>query len=587
MESTSESSSLAARGAGSLFQGFLEYHERYLEITRRARERFERRDWGGIRRDTVARLSLHAECVDQALSSVRRQLGDRFRERLIWYEMKAAYTRIILGRDDFEVARTFYNSVTRKVFPHVGVDPAIDYTSKDFPLPFKGWEMASARTYAVPRVDPEVVGKVLEDARFRVAFEDSARDAQLLSERIEAAIEKAFGSAEVDGLDVLRPVLFRNKAAYIVGRARRDERVVPLLMPVLHGPAGLYVDALIASEEEASVVFSFARWYFHADVSSPRQLIGFLHSILPRKRLAELYISLGYNKHGKTEFYADLMSVIASSDEQFVVAPGEEGLVMSVFTLPSYEFVFKVIKDHFPQQKKTSRWEIMEKYKLVLLHDRVGRLVDFQSFEHLNFSRERFSDELLENLLEVAGNSVEVDASNVVIKHCYIGRRVTPLDIHLRTAPPAAVEAAVVDWGHALKDLAATNIFPGDMLLKNFGVTRHGRVVFYDYDEVTPLVDCNFRRFPPPRNDFDEMSSEPWFSVAENDVFPEEFETFLGLPEPLRKVFDRHHADLFDLDYWRRVQERTRQGEILDFIPYDSSVQLRPGLTRSEAATAG
>ena len=355
----SENQSVAIRGAGSIFQGFLEYHQRFRELTRDAQSRYESCDWEGLKRDTVKRLELHAEYVGHALSSVRRQLEERVRDREVWSLMKSAYTHTILGREDAEVAQTFFNSVTRRVFPHDGVDPTIDYVSKEFPLPYRGWEMASARTYGVRQVDSSVVRKILEDSRFGIGFRSLKEDARLLAGRIREAVDLGLGPGEIDGLDVLRPILVRNKAGYIVGRARRGLDFQPLVIAVLNGRGGLKVDALIDTQEEASIVFSFARWYFHADVESPRQIIGFLHSILPRKRIAELYISLGYNKHGKTELYTDLTSRHCRVGRDVRAwHPASRGLVMSVFTLPSYEFVFKVIKDTLSHgQKRTSRRE--------------------------------------------------------------------------------------------------------------------------------------------------------------------------------------------------------------------------------------
>ncbi len=566
---------LAVRGADIVHRCFDDYQTRFRAVTRHTRERFERCDWEGIRRDTVKRLGLHGQFVSESHEALLDQLADDIAVPEFWTAMKEAYALAILGRDDFELGQTFFNSLSRVVFPHVGVDPAIDFTAVDFPLPYKGWEMASARLYAVRRVDAGVVRRILEDAEFRVPYADLGRDAALAAERIGRSIVTVFGSAEIEAVDVLRPVFIRNKAAYVIGRVRRGEEVVPLVLAILNQQGRLVVDAVLTDEEGASILFSFARWYIHADVASPREVIGFLHSVLPRKRIAELYVSLGYHKHGKTEFFRDLMRVVAQSGEQFVIAPGQPGLVMSVFTLPSFQFVFKVIRDCFPPSKTTTRAEVMQKYREVLRHDRVGRLVDFQEFEHLTFPRERFSGELLQELQGSAGHTVEVDNEVVVIRHLFIGRRVTPLDIFIQEAPSEAVEAAIVDWGYTLKDLAAANIFAGDMLLKNFGVTRHGRVVFYDYDEICPLGDCRFRKFPAARNPEDELASEPWFSVSAEDVFPEELATFLELRGRLREVFERHHGDLFGTQFWRALQDRNRQGEVIDFFPYSADQRLQ------------
>ena len=564
--------------AETIRRAFDEHRRRVREITSRVQQRFESRDWTGIRQDTIERLGLNSQAIGRLCSVLSEQLGDRLKDRALWAGLKEAYTAAILGRNDFELAQTWFNSLSRRVFGHDGVDPTIDFTSEELPLPYRGWEMASARMYAVRRIDAGVVRKIVEDAGFGVRFLRLEEDAELAAGRIRQTLRDRFGTEEVEALDVLRPIFFRNKGAYIVGRARLREshQLLPLLLPVVSRETGLELDAVLSSEDEASVVFSFARWYFHADVESPREVIGFLMSILPKKRVAELYISLGYNKHGKTELYRDLLRHVASAEEPFIVSEGQRGLVMSVFDLPSYPFVFKIIKDRFPPQKTASREKVREKYREVLQHDRVGRLVDFQEYEHLKIPRARFDPGLLEELLRESSRNVEVQEEDVIIRHVYVERRVMPLDVYLRKVEEEDALAAISDWGRCIKDLAAANIFPGDVLLKNFGVTRHGRVVFYDYDEVGRLTDYHFRPFPTARHDFEELASETWFAVAEGDVFPEELGRFLGLEGSRREAFLQEHGDLFEVDFWRRMQERNLSGEVIEFFPYPDERRLRP-----------
>jgi isocitrate dehydrogenase kinase/phosphatase len=582
-----DAQSAAAVGADIIQRGFEQYHDSFRATTRRVKRRFERRDWAGIRDDTVERLNLHPRSIRQTYRRLRQQLSLRLGDRALWVTLKESYTAEILGRGDFEVAQTYFNSLVRRFFPHAGVDPEVDFMATDFPpLPYAGWELASARTYAVRRVDETVVRKILEKADLDAPFRDLADDARLAASAIRQGLRKGLGSDEIEALDVLRPLFVRNKGAYIIGRARRGSELLPIILCLLNDRDGVSLDAVLPTENEASVVFSFARWYFHADVRNPREVIGFLHSILPRKRTAELYISLGYNKHGKTEFYGDLVGAIERTDEQFIPAPGKPGMVMTVFTLPSYEFVFKVIRDRFAPPKNTTAEEVRARYRQVLRHDRVGRLVDFQEFERLDFPRRRFSEETLAELLREAAETVKLDGDRVIVRHLYVGRRVTPLDIHLHESTADRAAPAVIDWGQTLKELAAADIFAGDIQLKNFGITRHGRVVFYDYDELCPLSACRFRRIPPARTPEDEMAAEPWFSVDDEDVFPEEFPSFLGLDGELYETFCRHHADLFDIDFWRDAQRRNRSGEILDFYPYAHNRRLRPNRLPAGAQSA-
>ena len=334
------------------------------------------------------------------------------------------------------------------------------------------------------------------------------------------------------------------------------------------------VDAALTTEDEVSIVFSFTHSYFHVDADRPHDVIQFLKSIMPLKRVAELYIALGYNKHGKTELYRDLLRHLERSTDKFKIAPGDRGMVMVVFTLPSYDVVFKVIRDKIPFPKTTTRADVLKKYQLVFDHDRAGRLADAQEFEHLAFDRNRFSDALLAELMDTASDSVAVRDSQVLIRHLYTQRRMTPLNLYLRDATEATALDAAREYGQAIKDLAATNIFPGDLLLKNFGVTRHGRVAFYDYDELCLLTDCNFRDMPRARDLEEELAAEPWFYVGDEDLFPEEFLTFMGLQGTVREVFLEAHRDLLSPDFWRRMQERHAAGEVLDIFPYRQGRRL-------------
>jgi Isocitrate dehydrogenase kinase/phosphatase len=153
-----------------------------------------------------------------------------------------------------------------------------------------------------------------------------------------------------------------------------------------------------------------------------------------------------------------------------------------------------------------------------------------------------------------------------------------PLNIYLQEAfdtglsDPRAhqqMERSVIEYGNAIKDLVAANIFPGDMLWKNFGVTRNGKVVFYDYDEIEYLTDCNFRRVPTPRNEEEEMSGEVWYTVGPHDVFPETFGPFLLGNDAVRAVFMQHHGDLLDVAFWQQHKERIQAGHVYDVFPYD------------------
>jgi len=559
-----------------IYQGFCSYHDRFKEITTRAKLRFERRDWHSMYGDAVARLGLYSFFVTQTVAALTADLGDRVFDKRVWAEMKRDYLHLVARSDDVELAETFFNSITRRIFATVGVDPRIEFVDPDFAAPLTEEGQRIFKTYRHNGSVRQVLAEVFAGYSFRTPYKDLQGDLDLAARVVESHIEQAWGApATFDAVELMLPVFFRTQGAYIIGRVRRGTATLPLVFSLRHPRQGIEIDAVLMNSDDVSIVFSYTRWYFHVDTQKPHEAVKFLKTILPLKRVAELYVSIGFNKHGKTELYRDLLRHMEMSDDHFEIAPGERGMIMIVFTLPSYDMVFKVIRDRFWGPKKTTRQDVMGRYRLVFEHDRAGRLVDALEFEHLCFERKRLSDALSEELFENAYQGVAIDGDLVWIKHLYVERRTTPLNIYLRQAPIQDARRTVIDYGYAIKDLAATNIFPGDILLKNFGVTRHGRVVFYDYDELGILTDYRFRQFPPSNTYEDELAAEPWYGIRHNDVFPEEFSTFLGLHGELRELFVQTHADIFDPRFWQSMQQRHLAGEFVDISPYPAGKRLR------------
>ena len=381
-------------------------------------------------------------------------------------------------------------------------------------------------------------------------------------------------------LQVLGSAFYRNKAAYVIGKVVNGNAETPFAVPVLHDDDGrLVLDTLLCDEENVSVLFSLSRAYFMVDMDVPSGYIQFLQSLMPSRARSDLYTAVGLAKQGKTLFYRDMLHHLHHSQDVFVEAPGTRGLVMHVFTLPSYPYVLKVIKDVFGHSKQVDRATVKRKFQMVKQIDRVGRMADTLEFKNLALPRSRFAPDLLAQLLELAPSTVEIDGDNVIVGHCYVERRMTPLNLYLETATAEEVEAVVREYGDTIRDLAIANVFAGDMLWRNFGVSRHGRVVFYDYDEIEYLTDCVFRTIPPPPNPEAELSGEPWYPVGPLDVFPEEFETFLLGSPKVREAFMRYHAELLRPEFWRRCQQQVAQGEIVDFFPYPEEMRFRQSST--------
>ncbi len=564
----------AERAAAMIMAEFQGYGAAFSAITCRAKHRFETRDWRGTQSDAAARLALYRRHVDELVIDLGQLLGSALPDRATWARIRSIYAGLFEGRHDAELAETFFNSTSRRVLGTVGADPLVEFLGFPASGPLERTGPMIFDTYRDDGTVHQLIQRLLAACAWSVSYEDLERDAALVAEAVDARLREMDWAGGPVEIDLLRAPFYRNKGAYLVGRIHCGLEPIPLVLPLIHGEHGVVVDAVLLTQDEASVVFGFSWSYFFVDAPHPRGLITFLNSIMPNKRVDELYTSIGHSKHGKTELYRSLMRHLEGPDARFAFAEGDEGMVMGVFTLPSFNVVFKIIKDTFIAPKNTTRKAVMDKYHFVFQHDRVGRLADAQEFEQLEFRRRCFPDDLLAYLLRVTGGSVQVDGERIVVRHLYTERRVTPLNLFLEQADDAAARDAILDYGNAIKDLAGADIFTGDMLLKNFGVTRNGRVICYDYDELCLLQECSFRRIPPPRDFDDEFAAEPWFHVGEHDIFPEEFSAFLVPAGRLRETFLAAHGDLLTVDLWRSVQQRLGTGEIFDFFPYKQNRRL-------------
>jgi len=554
--------------ARQIVDAFARYNAEFRAITRRAPLRFDERDWKGNQRDAVERIELYDRYVNQTIAELRVALGAAAQDRALWQQIHGEFARQIGELPDPEFTKTFFSSISRRLFGTVGVAPDIEFVATDLDPLAAVRSAVGTNTYLNHGSLSLVFEDLLGDVRFRSPWRDLDKSIAHVNEEVQAYLRARGERRDILRLEVIRPVFYQISRAYIVGRLVGREFLVPLVIALKNTDDGLLVDAVMLAEADVSIVFSFTRSYFHVDLERVAEAVVFLKSILPLKPVSELFTVLGRARQGKTERYRELMRNLATTDDLFVHAAGERGLVMVCFTLPSFDVVFKVIRDRFPYPKTVLRQEVMDKYRMVFIHDRAGRLVDAQEFRRLRFPRARFAPELLQELQREAAGTVHEDGDDLVFDHMYIERRMTPLNLHLRNTSPTDAERAVIDYGQCIRDLAYTNIFPGDLLLKNFGVTRHGRVIFYDYDELCRVTDCHFREVPPATNEEDEMRGEAWFYVGDNDVFPETFINFLGLNDAQRAALLRMHGEILTAGFWRGVQQRLADGEVLEVLPY-------------------
>jgi isocitrate dehydrogenase kinase/phosphatase len=575
------SSQIAFDIARTILDGFDKHYRLFRQTSKAARHHFETGAWAVAQQAARERIGFYDKRVQECVQILEDEYDNGELTDEVWRELKLHYIGMLSGHKQPELAETFFNSVCcnilHRTYFHndfIFVRPVVstEYIETDELLP----------TYRVYYPARDGLGftlrRIVTNFQLNCTFADLDRDVA----HVEARLKEIFGPDAPEPnqqLQVLSNLFFRNKGAYIVGKAINGAREFAFIVPILHNRNGkLILDTVLYDQEQITILFSFTRAYFMVDMEVPSAYVQFLRSLLPRKPRSEIYTILGLQKQGKTLFYRDYLQHLKHTSDRFEIAPGIRGLVMLVFALPSFPYVFKVIKDFYPPPKDTTRAQIKEKYLLVKNHDRVGRMADTLEYSNVAFPIERFSEELIAELEYFAPSLVEREGDRIIIAHLYIERRMVPLNIFLSHAEKAGddtlIEHGINEYGNAIKELVAANIFPGDMLYKNFGVTRHGRVVFYDYDEIEYITDCNFRDIPAPRNEEDEMSAEPWYSVGKHDVFPEQFGSFLLGNAKIRKYFMKYHADLLTRDFWQVRKQRIIDGIVEDVFPYPQHIRF-------------
>ena len=554
-------------------QSFEDYNASFSDITRRAKRRFLKNDRQGMTQDIHERFALYDAAIHSTIEQLEQVLVERLFSRAIWVLIRADFEKSVIAAADTKLYQTFFNTLSRRLFKTTGVDPAIEFTFKDRQASAK--EAPAMTAHVMDLHDFDGLERLITDLAQPWSSSLADLDFHRLSERLSRVCPSPSNETTIE---VLSPCFYRSGRAYRVGRICADGVHRPVVFAFKAVDGVVHCEAVLTQTREISILFGYTFNYFMADLEQVEPVIEFLSELLPSKPRAELYTVLGRVKQGKTERYQSFFSyLLAHPQEKMTEAEGKKGMVMLVFTLPGYPVVFKLIRDRFAPSKTVTRTDVLDRYHLVFKHDRVGRLIDAQEFRELKLPVSSLSPDLLEILLAECSRLVEVIGDEVLIHHCYVERRVQPLDVYLAAADEAAALKAVIDYGQAIKDLARSNIFAGDLLPKNFGVTGSGRVIFYDYDELRLLNECRFRHWPQTDDDVMSMSSEPWFHVGEDDVFPEQFPLFMGLNKERLEVLTSQHGDLFDAQWWQRTQTQVARGQELDVPPFGAEARITLG----------
>ena len=320
---------------------FYFYQNEFFEITRRAKKRFENREWKQVLNDAVYRLNLYELVLDVISTKIKKILSKKSFSRPVWIKIKNEYSKLISGKPTEDIAETFFNSVTRKILKTVGIDRDVEFFYL-IPKPYvKPLSSKFLTVYDKEDNIRSVIKKIVADHEFDASYEDIERDIELVSKELEFQFPDIFKKQSIYRIEIIKPCFFRNKAAYIVGRIVNESNYIPLILPLYNDLSGIYIDSVLTKELDVSKIFSFAFSYFQVDINTPVELVEFLRTILPRKPVSDLYNSIGNYKHGKTEFYRNLHRFIHVSEEKYIIAPGEEGAVMIVFTLPDFDYALK------------------------------------------------------------------------------------------------------------------------------------------------------------------------------------------------------------------------------------------------------
>ena len=559
-----------------IIDGFNRHFQLFSELTHKAGTWFAAGDWQQLRAAVTKRIGFYDTRVAETIAELKRHRAPESVD--LWRRIKAEYLLLLQqGHLQPELAESFYNTVFCRVF-------ASSYynNSNIFQLPVLNTDYIIGPepeflSFAPPRAGfQRIAQELLQSLPLRLELEDLRRDSALVRSRLESSWHQ--NNIEADGqLQILTPIFYRNKGAYVVGRIADVQGYFPFVVALQRHQGKAYVDSVLTASDDIAAIFSFARAYFLVDAQVPAAVVRFLKSLMPDRTSADLYTAIGFQKHGKTAFYRDFLHHLHNSSDQLVLAPGIEGLVMQVFMLPSYPYVFKVIKDPEALKKNVTEDKVKSKYQLVKQHDRVGRMTDTLEFAEVALPRARFSEDLLAKLQSNTPNKIKFVDDNVVLKHIYIERRLTPLNLYLDQQRAIDKKiAAVLDYGSAIREIAESGIFPADMPFKNFGVMPDGKVVYYDYDELVLMTEMRPRLKPQAPDDDFLFDSEISFTVDDNDFFPEELRDYLYINRELFYDFAAIHGDLFSLEFWQSAKKRAELGQFPDIYPYPTSKRFHP-----------
>ncbi len=483
----------------------------------------------------------------------------------VWDDIERLLLERIADRYEADIIFGFVHSLRRNI-DH-GIWRPVAYS---FPPPSKrrvdSMAQVHRRLHVEGRMDAELFKEVLRMPNFAVPFRNLDEDAALVLRKVEQLLGAAFRQTQPIALDVVEAGFFRDRSAFVVGRwVLADGSFTPLVIALLNSAEGIYADAVLHDVADIHSLFSSALANLHVTTRLYYQTCVFLFSLMPRRPLGHHYSTIGFNHVGKVVILTEIIDQLRQSGQKLQRSPGMPGTVALGFTCEACSYHLKVIRDRPTTAYKWGAFPgvvaVIDKYRDVHEINRAGSMLDNVMYFNLRLERDLFEPALLDEILQQAAGSVQLDADGVFIRSLIVQLKIVPLPVYIRNATEEQTWAVIRSLGHCIRNNAATNIFNKDLDSRNYGIGRYGRVLLFDYDAVEKLTDVKIRT-NTEREPGEETVPE-WFFEDGVIFLPEEMEYGMQLNnEWARRAFRAQNADLLTVDYWEGVQQKLLRGEV-------------------------
>lgn len=554
------------------------YYKKYNRISREAKSHFETRNWQAADKAMKDRHNIYHHCLEALIEQLRKIAGEKITDLTLWDKMRGVYLYETKERYEAQdLAMIYFYSVMRIIFAEAALP--VEYPDDRLKLGRRRGTIAYFTYSGEISADAEFVSKILGSYNLRSKFRNKRADAIKAAFIINDALRLRYDTVQIRTVKVLRPMLFRNKHAYIFGKIAlggEKTKEAPFVITLSHPSEGIEIDAVLMDKDDINGLITSTRSNLMGDLQNYREIFGFLNSMVTSKPKPSLYKAFGFDHAAKVELMRELRRFLKINKKKFFEAEGTRGRAMKVFTAKSFPFVFKVILDDSAKDTFKGPEHVISQYRKVRETDRIGRMLDYMALHNVMFDRSSFEDGLLEDIVKECGNTVRLEKDKVIFKHIFVQGRTTPLDVYLSDPliPEEQKRRAMVDFGRCIKELAMGGTFVADLLRKNYGIGKSGKVLLYDYDDVGDISDFNFREIPPARDYNEEMLPiEERVSVAPGDEFPEEYKNAL-VPVQYKKVFDLHHQDIYTVEFWQQAQRETKSGDYFESMSYPNDARI-------------